>query len=170
QVTTVSYDTTVKLWDIGEGRTISTLTNHKKSVRGICQHPSEFNFATGSADNIKKWNYPNGEFQMNMDRHAAVVNSMAVNQDGVMVSGADNGTLQFYDWTTGYCFQKYRAPPQPGSLASENGVYALSFDKTGSRLISCEADKSVKFYKEDDSATEESHPVQWNPTLRRSRF
>ena len=26
---------------------------------------------------------------------------MAVNGDGVLVSGADNGTMHFWDWTTG---------------------------------------------------------------------
>jgi hypothetical protein len=42
--------------------------------------------------------------------------------------------------------------PQPGSLDSEAGIFSLAFDKTGSRLISCEADKSIKIYKEDEDA------------------
>jgi hypothetical protein len=33
---------------------------------------------------------------------------------------------------------------QPGSLDSEAGMFAMSFDQTGSRLITCEADKTVK--------------------------
>ena len=40
-------------------------------------------------------------------------------------STADNGTLQFYDWKTGYNFQKLKLPPQPGSLESEAGIYAV---------------------------------------------
>ena len=40
-----------------------------------------------------------------------------------------------------------------------------------SRLITCEADKTIKIYKEDDSATEESHPVNWKPDiLKRRRY
>jgi hypothetical protein len=41
------------------------------------------------------------------------------------IGAADNGTLQWYDYKTGYNFQKFRAPPQPGSLESECGVYAV---------------------------------------------
>ena len=40
-----------------------------------------------------------------------------------------------------------------------------------SRLITCEADKTIKIYKEDDSATEESHPINWKPDiLKRRRY
>ena len=46
-----------------------------------------FTFATGSADNIKKWKYPNGDFMLNMDAHKSVINTMAANQEGVMVTG-----------------------------------------------------------------------------------
>ena len=31
---------------------------------------------------------------------------MAANSDGVLVSGADNGTMHFWDWKTGYNFQR----------------------------------------------------------------
>ena len=57
-----------------------------------------------------------------------------------------------WDWTSGYCFQKIQAQVQPGSLDSESGIYAVQFDMSGSRLITAEADKTIKIYKEDDSA------------------
>ena len=41
---------------------------------------------------------------------------------------------------------------QPGSLDSEAGIFAMTFDLSSSRLITCEADKTVKIYKEDDTA------------------
>ena len=31
---------------------------------------------------------------------------MAVNPEGVLVSGGDNGTMYFWDWRTGYNFQR----------------------------------------------------------------
>jgi pleiotropic regulator 1 len=68
------------------------------------------------------------------------------------VSGADNGTLYVWDWLTGYNFQRLQTTPQSGSIDSENGIYALTFDQSGSRLITCEADKSIKIYKEDEEA------------------
>ncbi len=106
-----------------------------------------------------------------MTGHNAIVNCMAANADGVLVSGADNGTMHFWDWKTGYNFQRVQAPVQPGSLDSEAGVFAMTFDQSGTRLITCEADKTIKIYKEDDSATEESHPVNWKPDiLKRRRY
>lgn len=65
---------------------------------------------------------------------------------------ADNGTLHFWDWKTGYNFQKQQTVAQPGSLDSEAGIFATTFDLSGCRLITAEADKTIKIYKEDDSA------------------
>lgn len=95
---------------------------------------------------------------------------MALNRDDVLVSGADNGSLHFWDWRSGYCFQDTESKPQPGSLESEAGIYAMTFDQTGSRLITCEADKSIKVWKEDETATPETHPIKWNPALVQRRF
>lgn len=125
---------------------------------------------------------------------------MAANSEGVLVSGADNGTLFFWDWRTGYNFQRFQAPVQPGSLDSEAGVFAMTFDQSGSRclfslrnfrafdssfslfiyflilnptfarLITCEADKTIKVYREDDKATEETHPITWKPDILKRRF
>ena len=65
---------------------------------------------------------------------------------------ADNGTLHFWDWKTGYNFQKQQTVAQPGSLDSESGIFATTFDLSGCRLITAEADKTIKIYKEDDTA------------------
>jgi pleiotropic regulator 1 len=47
----------------------------------------------------------------------------------------------------------------------------MTFDQSGSRLLTCEADKTIKIYKEDENASEETHPVNWKPDiLKRKRF
>lgn len=60
--------------------------------------------------------------------------------------------MYFWDWKTGYNFQRFQATAQPGSLDSESGIFALTFDQSQSRMITCEADKTVKIYREDDTA------------------
>lgn len=170
QVVTGSADNTVKLWDLAAGKCITTLTNHKKTVRALELHPTEYSFVSGSADNIKKWKFPDGGFLFNFDKRAAIVNTLSINQDNVMVAGTDNGHLNFYDYKTGYNFQSLRAPPQPGSLESEAGIFAMAFDKSGSRLVTCEADKSIKIFKEDDNSTEETHPVIYVPKIRKGGY
>jgi pleiotropic regulator 1 len=43
----------VRVWDLAAGKTLKTLTNHKKGIRGLVFHPREYTFASGAADHIK---------------------------------------------------------------------------------------------------------------------
>lgn len=220
QVITGSMDSTVRLWDLAAGRTITTLTHHKKGVRALASHPTEFAFASASADRIKKWSLPVGTFLHNfeaaqesvMQRRkriydetqqthqnetesdskalsiitekvsnpidgtsmipittdhtgkalgspiqvkdnnmaASIINTMAVNADGVMVSGSDDGYLTFWDWSSARPFQKLKSPVQPGSMDCEAGILSATFDHSGLRLLTGEVDKTIKIWKEVD--------------------
>ena len=62
----------------------------RHTFAGACRYA----FVGGSADNIKKYRLPVGEFLHNMlQNQKAIISCMAVNEDGVLVSGADNGSL-----------------------------------------------------------------------------
>lgn len=150
QVITGSHDTTVVLWDLVAGKAFKQLTNHKKSVRAIHTHPKLRMFASAATDNIKQWILPEGDFVQNFSGHNTIINCLAINEDNVMVSGGNEGSMHFWDWKTGTCFQKIQVPPQPGSLDSERGIFALAFDRSGTRLITGEADKTIKIFKVDD--------------------
>lgn len=87
QIITASSDSTIKLWDLAAGKTMTTLTHHKKSVRALALNPNSFSFASASPDNIKQWKCPNGDFIQNLVGHRTIINTMACNQDGVLFSG-----------------------------------------------------------------------------------
>ena len=110
---------------------MATLTHHKKAVRSIVANPRELSFVSAGADNIKKFQIRDGKFLRNLSGHNAVLNSLAVNDDGVMVSSADNGSLNFWDYDTGHCFQQSQTVVQPGSLDAEAGIFASTFDLSG---------------------------------------
>lgn len=75
---------------------MATLTHHKKGVRALASHPSEFTFATGSTSSIKQFKCPEGAFMQNFEGHNAIINTLAVNNDNVMFSGGDNGSISFW--------------------------------------------------------------------------
>ncbi|KAK3693898.1 putative pleiotropic regulator 1 [Podospora appendiculata] len=170
QVITASLDATVRLWDLAAGKTMGVLTHHKKGVRALATHPSEFTFATGSTGSIKQWKCPEGAFMQNFDGHNAIINTLSVNDQNVFFSGADNGSMSFWDWKSGHRFQALDTTAQPGSLDAESGIMSSIFDLSGERLICGEADKTIKIWKPDETATPESHPLEWKPTLARRRF
>lgn len=78
-----------RLWDLAAGKTMVTLTHHKKSVRALAIHPTEYSFASASAggNNIKKWKCPEGAFVFNFGGHNAIINTLSVNSEGVFFSG-----------------------------------------------------------------------------------
>lgn len=69
------------------------------------------------------------------------------------------GTLYLWDYKTGYNFQTIKSQIQPGSISAEAGIYAATFDQSSLRMITGECDKTIKIWKEDETATPETHPV-----------
>jgi len=128
----------------------------------LANHPKEYTFASAGADKIRIWKCPEGEQLRTIAEHPAVLNTIAINQDNVMVTGADDGTLHFFDWESGYNFQRIRSPLQPGSLSSEAAIFDTLFDRSSMRLITAECDKTIKIWKEDDKATPETHPIRYD--------
>lgn len=106
----------------------------------------------------------------NFEGQNSIINTMAVNEDNVLFSGGDNGSMSFWDWKSGHRFQALDTTAQPGSLDAECGIMSSTYDKTGLRLINGEADKTIKIWKQDETATPETHPLDWKPTLGRQKF
>ena len=106
QIISGSGDKMIKFWDIRTGSCHKTLTYHKKGVRALVQHHDDYSIASGAADKLRFWKLPDGEHLRTIGSHNSIVNSLALNKDNVLVSAADNGTMQFHDWDSGHTFQR----------------------------------------------------------------
>lgn len=167
QLITGSADGSLRLWDLRTGKTFATVNMHRKGIRALAMHPTEYNFASGAADNIKKWALPRGEFLFNfLERPTEVINDLCVNEDGVLATAGDNGALTLRDWKSGNTFQTIRTPVQPGSLDAESGVLTCDWDKSGTRLVCGVMDKTIRFYRGRASSTPQSDPIVFKPPKR----
>ena len=83
----------------------------------------------------------------NIEGDNSIINSIDINLDGVIVTGSDNGLLNFYDYETGENFQSIESQAQSGSISAEKGIFCSKFDKTGLRLITGECDKTIKIWE-----------------------
>ena len=68
-----------RLWDLAAGKTMVILTHHKKSIRALAIHPTEYSFASGSAGD--------GTFDSNFSGHNTVINTLSVISEGVFFLG-----------------------------------------------------------------------------------
>ncbi|ODV60678.1 mRNA splicing protein PRP46, partial [Ascoidea rubescens DSM 1968] len=148
QIISTSMDGTTRLWDLKAGKTIKTLTYHQKSIRGFAVNPVDDTFVTASSGEIKHFKFPEGDFIQDFTpNHDSIINTLSVNgDDEILFSGGDDGSMCFYDWNSGTQFQKMQTTKMPGSIESESGIFTSCFDKTGLRLITGEADKTVKIW------------------------
>lgn len=179
QVITGSMDSTIRLWDLVAGKTMAVLTHHSKAVRALALGSgpgpeggtgrAEHSFVSGGADCVRKWHAGTGQFLFGMRGHRSIVHTLACNDDGVLVSGADDGGYKMWDVATGHCFQSDAIAVQPGSLDSEAAIFCSAFDMTGTRLITGGADKTVRIWREVSDATPDSHPVDLEEYRRQVR-
>lgn len=154
-IVTGSRDRTIRIWNLALAMPEKVLINHKNSVKALVLNSALNEFVSASQDSIKKWT-ADGELIENLPKRNATINCLAVNKDDVLVSGNDDGRMQFWDWRSGYNFQTLRVPVRSGSRNSETDIHSVTFDMSGSRLITTGADKTIKIYKEDETASEES--------------
>ena len=150
QIITGSSDCTIKLWDIRNGQLLNTLTHHKKCIRDLLIPEKEYSFISAGADDMKVWSCPEGKFIRSIKGGEGIINSIALNRDGVFVSGGEDGKLFFWDYDKGEIFQKIKVPIQPGSMECETQIFDCKFDKTDTRLITAGCDKTIKMFKQID--------------------
>ena len=136
-ILTVSYDDTIRIWDVLTGNFLNVLEGHTDSINDVAFSPDGTMLATGSSDNtIRLWDVQSWmEAQMlTSDTHS--VHSVAFSPNGnTLASGGYDGTIQLWDIVSGMTYRTFK-----GHLSS---VSVVTFSTDGQTLVSRSSDGTI---------------------------
>jgi WD40 repeat protein len=97
-LTSGSYDTTIKLWDVETGKEQATLQGHTGPVYAVALSPDGNSLASGSHDKtVKLWDVATGKERFTMKGHSDVVWSVRYSPDGKILATLGNGQIKLWD-------------------------------------------------------------------------
>jgi len=97
------FDDVIKLWDVGSGRELRTLSAHQARVLSVAFSPDGKVLASGGADGaIRLWDGATGTELRAMKPDRFFVNSVVFSPDGkVLASGSGAGKIELWDVASG---------------------------------------------------------------------
>ncbi|MEG5163507.1 AAA-like domain-containing protein, partial [Microcoleus sp. AT3-A2] len=136
----VSYDNTIKLWNLQSQKPIATLTDHSDLVNSVAFSPDGKTLASASSDKtIKLWNLQTQKPIATLTDHSDLVNSVAFSPDGkTLASGSDDKTIKLWNLQT----QK----PIATLTGHSNSVNSIAFSPDGLTLASASYDNTIKLW------------------------
>ena len=98
----VSWDQTVRLWNVDTKQLLHTLTGHTSNVLSVAFSPDGQTLASASWDGtIRLWNPNTGKLKRTLTEHRAGVASVAFSPDGnILASGSADQTVRLWNTTT----------------------------------------------------------------------
>ncbi|BAY94959.1 MULTISPECIES: NACHT domain-containing protein [unclassified Tolypothrix] len=141
-IASLSYDDTVKLWDVSTGKCLKTLTGEKKknwSRAGAFSSDIKI-VATCSDDYIAKlWNIYTGQCLMTLEEHTGQIKVFAFSFDGqILATGSDDLSIKLWNVHTGKCLITLQGHTRT--------ISSISFSPKGKVLSSCAEDGIIKIW------------------------
>ena len=117
-------DNTVRLWHIGSGVALFTLTEHNDWVNSVAFSPDNQTLATGSRDNtVRLWNVAT---PLSTLEHNSSVNSVVFSPDGQwLASGSSDNRVRLWDVATA---------ARLATFGHNNGINSVAFSPDGLTL------------------------------------
>jgi WD40 repeat protein len=139
-----SADSSVKIWDLEQGREMFTLPEHEGPVRSVAYSPDGKRVVSGSADyTIRLWDAGTGEELKTLTGHSNVVNSVAYSPDGrSFVSGSTDRTVKVWDAESGRALRTF--------FGHSRWVNDVCYSPDGRTIASASADSTVKLWNAEN--------------------
>jgi len=116
QVTTVSFDYTVIVWDLlGRDAEIQRFTDHSQSVYAAVASPDGTQIASGAADGrLIIWNAESGDILHDIPVDGGTIYSLDYHPDGTsLLSASEDGIVRLWDVTTGDLLSEFSGLEAP---------------------------------------------------------
>jgi WD40 repeat protein len=97
-----SLDKTVRLWEVGNGRLVQTLTGHTRLVHSVAFSPDGRLLASGSGrlwwhNTVRLSEVSSGALVQTLTGHTRMVHSVAFSPDGrLLASGSEDKTIRLW--------------------------------------------------------------------------
>src|SRR6266566_4944633 len=158
RLASVSYDKTVRIWDITTGDNVFTYRGHSDRVLSVAWSPDGKRIATASTDRtVHVWDAATGKSIFTHAGHASSpVNAVAWSPDGkFIVSAGDDKTVQIWDPTkdTRQNIFTYLLSPNRSNLLyrrHSGRINAVVWSPASRRVASASSDRTVRVW---DAAT-----------------
>ena len=135
-----SWDRTVKLWEVVNGRLLQTLSVHRDKVHFVAWSPDGRTIASCSIDKtIWLCDVVQGHLQVALRGHSAAVYSLAFTSDSAsLLSGGEDGILSVWDVASKQCVRIM----QGYAIC----IYDIDWSPDGMHLVSGDTDMLVTIW------------------------
>ncbi|MDA0814436.1 MAG: WD40 repeat domain-containing protein, partial [Verrucomicrobia bacterium] len=138
---TAGEDGTVRVWNLGDGQQIQTLSGHDSIVSTIDVSPEFRYLASGGGDRaVVLWDLQSGLQLARFAGHTNAVSAVHFHPNGKILASADeSGVIRFWDLETGLLTNSMNACPKE--------IAAIDFSPDGTKLAAAEAEGSIYLFR-----------------------
>lgn len=138
-----SDDSSVRLWDVNEGKETFHLRGHTEPIAGVVFSPDGSILASGAEDNsVRLWDVQQGQQVHCLEGHSGKVTSIAFSPDGlVLASGSADNSVRLWDVQRGQEVDRL-----VGHWGRSGGVTCVAFSPNGLILADGSLDFTVRLW------------------------
>ncbi|MGF1934190.1 MAG: beta-propeller domain-containing protein [Nostoc sp. ChiQUE02] len=140
QLASASWDKTIKIWDVTNGKLLKSLSGHSNLVYSVAYSPNGQQLASASEDKtIKIWDVTSGKLLKCLTGHSDRVNSVAYSPNGEqLASASEDKTIKIWDVSSGKLLKSL--------TGNSDRVNSVVYSPNGQQLASASWDKTIKIW------------------------